>query len=124
MCSIGGTRYPPTSPGVRTLSFVTVVRLGEAALLWAEGVLDAAAAVRLHQALHAVVEDHAAPIVIDLVNVPAVSYSVVTALATAASRAALQGRGLELRLAAGQQFSVTGSAQARQVMARAYPTVA
>ncbi|GAA4682255.1 STAS domain-containing protein [Phytohabitans rumicis] len=106
------------------MSFFTVVRLGEAALVWADGPLDAAVAASLHEALYTVIEQRAAPVVIDLVRVPSVSDNVITALAAAASQAAQQGRGLELRLSGGQGFTVTGSAQLRQVMARAYPTAA
>jgi anti-anti-sigma regulatory factor len=122
--ALGTVGGPTKAPGVRTLSFFTVVRLGEAALVWAEGPLDATVAANLHEALYTVVAQRAAPIVIDLVQVPSVNDSVVTALAAAASQAAQQGRGLELRLSGGQGFTVTGSAQLRQVMARAYPTAA
>ncbi|GAA4161411.1 hypothetical protein GCM10022251_40860 [Phytohabitans flavus] len=112
------------APGVRALSHFTVIRLGEAALVYAEGPLDATIAASIHDALADIVDERATPIVIDLVRVPTVNDGIVTALAAAASRAAQQGRGLELRLAAGQRFTVTGAAQLRQVMGRAYPTAA
>lgn len=114
----------PTRPGGEGVSYFTVIRLGEAALVYAEGPLDATVAASIHEALADIVDERATPIVIDLVRVPTVNDGIVTALAAAASRAAHQGRGLELRLAAGQRFTVTGAAQLRQVMGRAYPTVA
>lgn len=109
---------------MRALSYFTVIRLGEAALVYAEGPLDTSVAAIIHDALAGVVDERATPIVIDLVRVPTVNDGIVTALAAAASRVARQGRSLELRLAAGQRITVTSAAQLRQVMGRAYPTAA
>ena len=102
----------------------STVRLSQAALIWADRPLDGAAAPSLHETLDALIDEAAAPLVVDLVRVTAVDDGVVAVLAAAASRVGYAGGLLELRLAGGRRFAVRDAAQLRQAIAQAYPTAA
>lgn len=102
----------------------TVVRLGGAALIWADGPLGGSIAPKLHQALTQLNADAASPIVVDLVRVPALDQGVTSVLATAAVCAGERGRGLELRLSGGRSATVASAAQLRMVIGQAYPSIA
>jgi len=102
----------------------TVVRLGGAALIWADRPLGGSIAPKLNQALAQLDADAAGPIVIDLVRVPALDQGVISVLAAAAVRAGERGRGLELRLSRGRSATVASEAQLRMVIEQAYPTTA
>lgn len=102
----------------------TIVRLSHAALVWADRPLGGTAGSHLHAALQTLLADGAAPLVIDLVRVPAVDDGVVAVLAAAASHAGFAGQALELRLAGGRRFTVRDAGQLRQAIAQAYPTAA
>jgi hypothetical protein len=101
-----------------------VVRLSQAALVWADRPLGGAVGPQLHRVLQSLLEDGAAPIVIDLVRVPAVDDGVVAVLAAATAQAGFLGRGLELRMAGGRRFTVRDASELRQAIAQAYPTAA
>ncbi len=102
----------------------TVVRLGGAALIWADRPLGGSIAPKLNQALVQLDADGATPIVVDLVRVPALDEGVVGVLAAAAVRAGQRGRGLELRLSRGRTATVTSAAQLRMIIGQAYPSAA
>jgi anti-anti-sigma regulatory factor len=108
---------------MQRISF-TVVRLGGGALVWADRPLAGSIAAKLHQALDQLDVDGAAPVVVDLVRVPALDEGVVAVLAAAAVRAGQRGRGLELRLSCGRAATVSSAAQLRQVIGQAYPSAA
>jgi hypothetical protein len=100
----------------------TVIRLGGAALIWADRPLGGSIAPKLNQALAQLDADSAGPIVIDLVRVPALDQGVIAVLAAAAVRAGERGRGLELRLSRGRSATVASAAQLRMVIGQAYPS--
>jgi anti-anti-sigma regulatory factor len=100
----------------------TVVRLGGAALIWADRPLGGSIAPKLNQALAQLDADAASPIVIDLVRVPALDEGVMAVLAAAAVRAGEYGRGLELRLSRGRSATVANEAQLRMVLREAFPS--
>jgi hypothetical protein len=102
----------------------TIVRLSQAALIWADRPLGGPVGSQLHEALQFLLEEGAMPVVIDLVRVPAVDDGVVAVLAAAAAQAGYLGRAIELRLAGGRRFSVRDAGQLRQAIAQAYPTAA
>jgi anti-anti-sigma regulatory factor len=102
----------------------TVVRLGGAALLWADRPLGGSISAKLDQALNQLDADGAKPIVVDLVRVPALDEGVIAVLAAAAVRAGQRGRGLELRLSNGRTATVVSGAQLRMVLGQAYPSAA
>jgi anti-anti-sigma regulatory factor len=102
----------------------TVVRLGGAALIWADRPLGGSIASKLDQALTQLHADGAKPIVVDLVRVQALDEGVVDVLAAAAVRAGERGRGLELRLSSGRTATVVGAAQLRMIIGQAYPSAA
>jgi hypothetical protein len=101
-----------------------VVRLSQAALIWADRPLGGPVGSQLHETLQFLLEEGAMPIVVDLVRVPAVDDGVVAVLAAATAQAGYLGRGLELRLAGGRRFSVRDAGQLRQAISQAYPTAA
>jgi anti-anti-sigma regulatory factor len=100
----------------------TVVRLGGAALIWADRPLNGSIAPKLNQALTQLDADSATPIVVDLVRVSALDEDVTLVLAAAAVRAGRRGRGLELRLSRGRSATVANEAQLRMVLREAFPT--
>ena len=100
----------------------TVVRLGGAALIWADRPLGGSIAPKLDQALAQLDADAASPIVIDLVRVPALDEGVILVLAAAAVRAGRRGRGLELRFSRGRSATVANEAQLRMVLREAFPS--
>jgi hypothetical protein len=102
----------------------TVVRLGGAALIWADRPLGGSIAPKLNQALAQLDADAASPIVVDLVRVPALDEGVIAVLAAAAVRAGERGRGLELRLSRGRSATVASAVQLRMVIGQAYPSIA
>jgi hypothetical protein len=102
----------------------TIVRLGQAALIWADRPLGGPTGSRLHAALQSLLADGAVPVVIDLVRVPAVDGGVVEVLATVSAQAGCLGRALELRLAGGRRCTIRNEGQLRQAIAQAYPTAA
>jgi hypothetical protein len=102
----------------------TVVRLGGAALIWADRPLSGSIAPKLNQALVQLDADGAAPIVVDLVRVPALDEGVVAVLAAAAVRAGVRGRGIELRLSGGRTASVADGVQLRMIIGQVYPSAA
>jgi anti-anti-sigma regulatory factor len=102
----------------------TVVRLGGAALVWADRPLGGSIAAKLHQALDQLDADGAHPLVVDLVRVPALDEGVIAVLAAAAVRAGQRGRGMELRLSGGRAATVSSAAQLRLVIGQAYPSAA
>jgi anti-anti-sigma regulatory factor len=102
----------------------TVVRLGGAALIWADVALSDHVAVKLDEVLEKLHAAGATPLVIDLVRVPMLDGSIVGVLAAAAARAGRSGRGLELRLAGGQKATVRSPAQLRLVINQVYPSAA
>lgn len=102
----------------------TVVRLGGAALVWADRPLGGSIAPKLNQALAQLDADGATPIVVDLVRVPALDQGVIAVLAAAAVRAGERGRGLELRLSRGRAATVANAAQLRMEIGQAYPSAA
>jgi anti-anti-sigma regulatory factor len=101
----------------------TVVRLGGAALIWADRPLGGSIAPKLNQALAQLDADAASPIVIDLVRVPALDQGVIAVLAAAAVRSGERGRGLELRLSRGRSATVANASQLRMVIGQAYPSM-
>lgn len=109
---------------MRALTLFTVVRLGEAALIWADRPLREVAATQLHSALETLITDGVAPLVVDLIRVPAVDEPVVAVLAAAATRAGEAGRCLDLRLTGNRRFAVRDAAQLRYAIAMAYPNAA
>jgi len=102
----------------------TVVRLGGAALIWADCVMGGALAPRLHESLDRLIGETAHPIVVDLVRVPSLDDGVVAVLAAAAMRLGQLGQGLELRLAGGRAVTARSAAQLRLVIAQTYPSAA
>jgi anti-anti-sigma regulatory factor len=102
----------------------TVVRLGSAALVWADRALGHSIAPVLHEALGELDLCGTSPVVVDLVRVPTLDDSVVGVLAAAAMRAGERGPGLELRLAGGLAATVRTPAQLRLVLRQVYPSVA
>jgi anti-anti-sigma regulatory factor len=102
----------------------TVVRLGGAALIWADRPLGGSIAGKLNLALTQLDADGAKPIVVDLVRVPALDEGVVAVLAAAAVRAGQRGRGLELRLSGSRTATVVSAAQLRMIIGQAYPSAA
>jgi hypothetical protein len=106
------------------MSHFTIVRLSQAALVWADRPLGGPVGAHLHSALQTLLEDGAMPLVVDLVRVPAVDDGVVAVLAAAASQAGYLGRAVELRLAGGRRFTVRDAGQLRSALAQAYPTAA
>jgi anti-anti-sigma regulatory factor len=102
----------------------TVVRLGGAALIWADRPLGGSIGSKLDQALTQLDADGAKPIVVDLVRVPALDEGVVAVLASAAVRAGKRGRGLELRLSRGRTATVIDAVQLRTIIGQAYPSAA
>jgi anti-anti-sigma regulatory factor len=100
----------------------TVVRLAGGALVWAEQPLGGSIAAKLHQALDQLDVDGAAPVVVDLVRVPALDEAVIAVLAAAAVRAGQRGRGLELRLSRGRAATVSSATHLRLVIGEAYPS--
>jgi len=101
-------------------SFV-VVRLDGAALMWADCPLGGALASLMHNALQQLTDDGVAPLVVDLVAVPAVDEDAIAVLAAAAGRAGRLGPGLELRLPGGRAHTVTDEVTVRAVLRDAYP---
>ena len=106
------------------MPFFHVVRLSQAALIWADCPLGGVAGPELHRELRSLLDEAATPLVIDLVRVPAVDDGVVSVLAAAASHAGFHGRAIELRLAGGYRFTVQDAGQLRQALAQAFPTAA
>jgi hypothetical protein len=102
----------------------TVVRLGGAALIWADVPLGAYIAARLDQVLETLDAAGAEPVVIDLVRVPMLDGSIVGVLAAAADRAGRSGRALELRLAGGHKATVRSPAHLRLAITQVYPSAA
>jgi anti-anti-sigma regulatory factor len=102
----------------------TVVRLGGAALVWADRPLGGSIAPKLNQALTQLDADGATPIVVDLVRVPALDEGVIGVLAAAAVRSGHRGRGLELRLSRGRTATVASAEQLRMIIGQAYPSAA
>lgn len=110
--------------GLRSMAAFTVVRLGGAALIWADCVMEGALAPRLHEALNTLVSEGATPIVVDLVWVPALDGGVTSVLAAAAMALGQRGRGLDLRFAGGRAITVSSAAQLRLVISQSYPSAA
>jgi hypothetical protein len=106
------------------MSAFTVVRLGGAALIYADCPMGGELAPRIHEALDTLIRDGAWPIVVDMVRVQALDDGVIASLATAAMRLGKSGFGLELRLAGGRSATVRSAAQLRLVIAQAYPSAA
>jgi anti-anti-sigma regulatory factor len=102
----------------------TVVRLGGAALVWADCPMGGALAPRLQESLDAIIRDGAYPIVVDLVRVRALDDGVIAVLAAAAMRLGQRGYGLDLRLVGGRRATVRSAAQLRLVLAQTYPSAA
>jgi hypothetical protein len=101
-------------------SFV-VVRLDGAALVWADCPLGGALSGLMHGALKQLIDDGVAPLVVDLVSVPAVDEAATGVLAEAAVRSGRLGAGLELRLPGGRALSVSDAATLRSAVRDAYP---
>jgi len=106
------------------MSTFATVRLSRAALIWADRPLGGPVGAQLHTTLQGLLEEDAAPLVIDFVRVPAVDEGVVAVLAAAASQAGYLGRALELRMAGDRRFTVRDAGQLRQAISQAYPTAA
>lgn len=102
----------------------TIVRLSQAAMIWADRPLGGSVGSQLHAVLQALLEEGAMPLVIDLVRVPTVDDGVVAVFAAAAAKAGYLGRALELRLAGGRRYTVRDAVQLRAALAQAYPTAA
>lgn len=102
----------------------TVVRLSQAAMIWADRPLGGPVSSQLHSVLQSLLEEGAIPLVVDLVRVTAIDDGVVAVLAAAASQAGYLGRALELRLAGGRRYTVRDAGQLRAAIAQAYPTAA
>ncbi len=105
------------------LSF-TIIRLGDAAMVWANCPLGDAIAPKLAEALHQLIDTRAARILVDLVAVPSVGSGVITVLAATAQRLGSASRKLELRMPARRSASVHTANQLRQALALAYPAAA
>jgi anti-anti-sigma regulatory factor len=105
------------------LSF-TIIRLGDAAMVWANCPLGDSIAPKLAEALHQLIDTRAARILVDLVAVPSVDTGVVTVLAATAQRLGSASRKLELRMPARRSASVHTANQLRQAIALAYPAPA
>ncbi|MET0425923.1 MAG: STAS domain-containing protein [Actinoplanes sp.] len=101
-----------------------VVRLGQAAMIWADHALERSVARELLDTLDILLTEAATPLVIDLVRVPSVDPEVVAVLATAVTTAASAGGKLELRLAGDRRFTVRDAAQLRHALTLAYPKAA
>ena len=106
------------------MTLFTVVRLGEAALIWSDRPLRDAAAPQLTAALDGLLTDAVTPLVVDLIRVSAVDDGVVAVLAAAAARAGEAGRCLDLRLVGNRRFAVRDAAQLRYAISMAYPNAA
>jgi anti-anti-sigma regulatory factor len=104
-------------------SFV-VVRLDGAALVWTDWTLDGAVAPELYRVLQDLFDAGTRPLVVDLVEVPAIDDAAIAVLAAAAVRAGQLGFGLELRLPGGHAMAVRDAAQLRSALMLAYPTAA
>lgn len=102
----------------------STVRLGQAALIWADRPLGGPVGSLLHVELQCLLEEGTIPLVIDFVRVPAIDDGVVAVLAAAASQAGYLGGSLELRLAGGRHFTVRDAGQLRQAIAQVYPAAA
>jgi anti-anti-sigma regulatory factor len=105
------------------LSF-TIIRLGDAAMVWANCPLGDAIAPKLAEALHQLIDTRAAKILIDLAGVPSIGSGVIAVLAATAQRLGAVSRGLELRMPARRSASVRTATQLREALALAYPAAA
>jgi hypothetical protein len=105
------------------LSF-TIIRLGDAAMVWANCPLGDPIAPKLAEALHQLIDTRAARILVDLVGVPSVGAGVIAVLAATAQRLGTGSRGLELRMPARRSASVHTANQLREALALAYPAAA
>lgn len=106
------------------MPYFHLVRLSQAALIWADCPLGGAVGPELHRVLQNLLEERAFPLVIDLVRVPAVDDGVVAVLAAATSQAGFLGKAVELRMAGGRRFTVRDAAGLRHAIAQAYPSAA
>lgn len=116
---------PGTWPrGVVVMADFTVIRLSEAALVWADRPLGGAASREFDDTLQHLLDEHASPLVIDLVRVSAMHAGVVEALAEAAEDAGHLDLALHLRLPDGQRALVRDRAELQHAIRQAYPCVA
>jgi anti-anti-sigma regulatory factor len=103
------------------MTAIRVVWLGQVVLLWAEGVLNGAAAADLHATMEALLHEAPETMVLDLSGVAALDDGATAVLAAAAARMSFMGAALELRLPRSRALTIAGAAQLRTVLATVYP---
>jgi len=106
------------------MAVLTVIRLSDAALIWADRPLGGAISEQLDIALQTLLDEGVSPLVIDLVRVVALDSSVVEVLAQAAEDAGAIDLALHLRLPGGKRYVVRDEAELRHAIAQAYPRAA
>ncbi|HEX5740692.1 MAG TPA: hypothetical protein VFY17_03950 [Pilimelia sp.] len=106
------------------MAVLTVIRLSEAALIWADRPLGGAVSRQLDAALQNLLDEGVSPLVIDLVRVSALDAGVVEALARAADDAGHLDLALHLRLPGGRRAVVRDEAELRHAIHQAYPRAA
>ncbi|WP_344166797.1 hypothetical protein [Pilimelia columellifera] len=106
------------------MAVLTVIRLSEAALIWADCPLGGSVSVQLDNALQALLDEGVSPLVIDLVRVPTLDAGVVEVLAQAADDAGDIDLALHLRLPGGRRYVVRDGAELRFAIQQAYPKAA
>ncbi|GGJ94988.1 hypothetical protein GCM10010123_25980 [Pilimelia anulata] len=106
------------------MAVLTVIRLSEAALIWADRPLGAAVSRQLDTALQNLLDEGVSPLVIDLVRVTAIDTAVVEVLAQAAEDAGQLDLALHLRLPGGRRAVVRDEVELRHAISQAYPRAA
>lgn len=106
------------------MAVLTVIRLSEAALIWADRPLGGNVSRQLDTALQNLLDDGVSPLVIDLVRVAALDGSIVAVLAQAADDAGDLDLALHLRLPGGRRAVVRSGAELRKAITQAYPRAA
>ncbi|GGJ85162.1 hypothetical protein GCM10010123_13550 [Pilimelia anulata] len=102
----------------------TLIRLGEAALIWADRPLDGAAGPQLDTALQNLLDEDVSTLVIDLLRVSSLDAAAVEALGEAAEDAGHLDLAMHLRLPGGRHAVVREKAGLRQAINQVYPCLA
>ncbi|WP_189113597.1 STAS domain-containing protein [Pilimelia terevasa] len=100
-----------------------MIRLNEAALVWADGRLCGTRSQRLDAALQSLLDEGASPLVVDLARVSALDVDAVEALAEAAEDAGHIDLALDLCLPGDRRAVVRDSAELRHAIFQVYPCV-
>ncbi|GGK31570.1 hypothetical protein GCM10010124_25470 [Pilimelia terevasa] len=99
----------------------TVLRLSEAALVWADGPLSGALSHQLNTTLQNLLDEGASPLVIDLAQVSALDSGAVEALAEAAEDAGHIDLALHLCLPGHRRAVVKDSVELRHAIGQVHP---